>query len=106
MDDEIAVYAGNDAEAALAIAMMNAMKKAVEPFILEQPDLARAHSMLITVAGMFAGATFGEMVIAGVARDSDQRRTRQIVGISFRQGIKLGKFAAARAAHHTFGKPN
>lgn len=67
------------------------------PMIKNAPDPYAEMSMLMTAAMVFAGTTFGKLIVAGVATDGDKRRTVEAMAKNFRTGIDIGKRAAMRA---------
>lgn len=67
------------------------------PMIKNAPDPLEEMSMLITAAMVFAGMTFGKLIVAGAAAEGDKRRTVEAAAKNFRTGIDIGKRAATRA---------
>lgn len=67
------------------------------PMIKEAADPYAEMSALMTAAMVFAGTTFGKLIVAGLATEGDKRRTVEAAAANFRTGIDIGKRAALRA---------
>jgi hypothetical protein len=65
------------------------------------PDPVHMTALLMSALPTFAGVLFGELVISGIAKDADQKRTADSAARNFRQGVKVGKARAVRIARET-----
>lgn len=60
-----------------------------------EPD---QQSIVLTAASMYAGIIFARMMFFDLARQSDTARAAKMVGVNFRNGIKIGLMHANRCA--------
>lgn len=67
------------------------------PMIRNAADPYAEMAALMTAAMVFAGSTFGKLIVAGIATDGGKRRTVEAAALNFRTGIDIGKRAATRA---------
>ena len=55
-------------------------------------------SVALTAAALYAGIIFSRMMFFDLARQGDTARAAKLVGINFRNGIKIGLMHANRVA--------
>ena len=83
--------------------IITALHHATADLRLNADDPVHMTSLLMTALPTFAGILFGELVVMGIAKDSDQKRTADSAARNFRQGAKVGKARAMRLARETAG---
>jgi len=99
-DSQLTLHTADEAEAAIVMAMCEAMRAATVD--LRGADPLHGNSMIITAAAMFAGTVAGHLIAAG-AMDNSRANTRRLVKSfekNFAQGIKVGLAHAARCAQN------
>ncbi|MHA3791473.1 hypothetical protein [Sphingomonas sp. YL-JM2C] len=85
------------------VKMVQFLHEASRPLFEGASDVIGDRSKLMSAAATFAGAIFGELIIAGVVTDQDKRRGAEVMARNFRSGIDAGKRMALRVATEKFG---
>jgi len=88
---------GNDEKFAEAMEYCSRFDRALAEMGEGVADPER-QSVVLTAAAMYAGIIFSRMLFFDLARQGDTARAAKMVGINFRNGIKIGLMHANRAA--------